>query len=229
MVSKELRAEIIRYCHRMDEKSWVANHDGNITAKLSPDSKQLVATPTARSKRDLIDSDLIEVGFDGKKISPAGGGVFSEIAIHLRIYAARPEVQAVVHAHPPSATAVGCANQELVTWAIPEAVVSLGPGIPLAGLTLPNSEALWSELDPMLAHYDAIMIGGNGVFTWGKTLEQAFLRLELVEHVAKICLGSLALGGPKLLPLDQVQALLKKRAEAGLALPPDPARPQWFG
>ena len=146
----------------------------------------------------------------------------------LKFIKRRSEVQAVVHAHPISATAVGCANQEMTTWAIPEAVVSLGPGIPLVGLAPPNSPALWSELEPLIAHYDAVMIGGNGVFTWGKTLEQAFLRMELVEHLAQILLASLPLGGPKLLEPDQISLLLKKRGEAGLALPPDPARPHWF-
>ena len=124
--------------------------------------------------------------------------------------------------------AVGCANQEMMTWAVPEAVVSLGPGVPLVGLAPPNSPELGSELEPLLPHYDAVMVGGNGVFTWGKTLEQAFLRMELVEHLAKILLASMPLGGPRLLDLEQVAALLKKRAEAGLGLPPDPARPHWF-
>lgn len=225
MINKEIKAQIIRYCHRMDHKGWVANHDGNISVKL--DSERFAATPTARAKIDLLEDDLIEVDLNGKKIA-GSGGAFSEMAVHLRIFKARPEVNAVVHAHPVSATAVGSANQEMLTSAIPEAVVSLGPGVPLAGLALPNSPELWSELDPLLPYYDAVMISGNGVFAWGKSLEQAFLRLELVEHLADILLKSLPLGGPRVLTGAQVASLLKKRAEAGLALPADPARPQWF-
>lgn len=221
---KELRSQVIRYSHRMDEKGWVANHDGNITVRLS---SGFLATPTARQKSDLQEEDLIELDSEGKKTA-GQGGPFSEAAVHLKIYEARPEVQAVVHAHPPSATAVGCANQEMMTWALPEAVVSLGPGVPLVGLAPPNSAAMFMELEPLLKHYDAVMIGGNGVFAWGKTLEQAFLRLELVEHLSRVLLASLPLGGPKLLESSQVAALLKKRAEAGLGLPPDPARPHWF-
>ena len=227
MIAKELRSQIIRYCHRLDEKGWVANHDGNITVRLSGDAGGFAATPTARQKGDLIEEDLIEIDSSGKKTAGTGGS-FSEAAVHLKIYGARPEVKAVVHAHSPCATAVGCANQEMTTWAIPEAVVSLGPGVPLVGLAPPNSSALWAELELLLAHYDAVMVGGNGVFAWGQTLEQAFLRLELVEHLAKILLASLPLGGPRLLEPEQVVALLKKRQETGLGLPPDPARPQWF-
>src|SRR4051812_3902172 len=201
MIQKEIKADIIRFCERMDRKGWVANHDGNISVRLQ--GGNFAATPTARFKGDLKEEDVIEVNSTAKKVA-GQGGPFSEMAVHLRIYKARADVQAVVHAHPPSATAVGCANQEMLTWAIPEAVVSLGPGIPLVGLALPNSDALWGELDPLLPHYDAVMIGGNGVFTWGKTLEQAFLRLELVEHLAKVLLASLPLGGPRLLPLEQM-------------------------
>jgi L-fuculose-phosphate aldolase len=226
MIPKETRSEIIRFCRRMDQKGWVANHDGNITVRL-PGGDRLAATPTARFKGDLDEDDLIEVDQSGKK-TVGNGAPFSEISMHLRVYKARPEVQAIVHAHPPSATAVGCANQEMVTSPIPEAVVSLGPGVPLAGLTLPNSSELWAEIDPLIPHYDAIMVAGNGVFAWGKSVEQAFLRLELVEHLAKIFLASLPLGGPRMLGSDQLRALLKKRGEAGLALPPDPKRSHWF-
>ncbi len=209
----------------MDQKGWVANHDGNITVRSS---KGFVATPTARAKFDLEEKDLIELDEQGKKVGGTGG-VFSELSVHLRIYSARPEAQAVVHAHPPCAMAVGCANQEMLTTAVPEAVVSLGPGVPLVGLALPGSDALWSELDQLLPHYDAVMIAGNGVFAWGTSLEQAFLRMELVEHLAKIFLASVQFGAPRLLDPSQVASLLKKRTDAGLALPPDPARPKWFG
>jgi L-fuculose-phosphate aldolase len=225
VIPKEIKSQLIRYCHKLDQKGWVANHDGNLTLRLA--SSGYAATPTARAKADLTEEDLIEVDPKGK-VTAGSGKVFSEFAVHQRVYEARKDVTAVIHAHPPSATAVGCANQEMITSAIPEAVVSLGPGVPLVGLTLPNSEQLWSELDVLIPHYDAVMIAGNGVFTWGKNLEQAYLRMELVEHLAKILLASLPLGGPRLLAPEQVVQLLKKRQEAGLSLPPDPARPHWF-
>ena len=208
----------------MDQKGWVANHDGNISVRTG---SHFAATPTARGKFDLQEDDLIEVDHDGKKLA-GHGSPFSEMAIHLRIYEARPDVMAVVHSHAPYATAVGCANQEMLTSPIPEAVVSIGPGVPLVGLALPGSQELWNQLDPLLAHYDTVMVAGNGLFSWGKSLEQAFLRMELVEHLAKILLESSKLGGPVLLPANQIAALLKKRADAGLALPDDPARPHWF-
>lgn len=224
VIPKETKSEIIRYCQRLDQKGFVANHDGNISVRMS--SGNFAATPTARFKGDLSEEDLIEVDVAGKKVS-GQGGAFSEMALHLRVFNIRKDAQAVVHAHPPSATAVGCTNQEMITWAIPEAVVSLGAGVPLIGLALPGSAELLAEFDAAIPHYDAVMMAGNGVFAWGTSLEQAYLRLELVEHLANILLRSMTLGGPKVLRDDQVATLLKKRAEAGLGLPPDPQRPHW--
>jgi L-fuculose-phosphate aldolase len=209
----------------MDVKGWVANHDGNISARI--DSHKLLITPTARSKADLTETDLVEVGYDGKKIS-GSGNPFSELALHLKVYEIRSEIGAVVHAHPTSSMAVGCSNQEMLTWAVPEAVVSLGPGIPLVGLDVPWSKDLEAEFEALIPHYDAVMIAGNGVFAWGKNLEQAFLRLELVEHLATINLKSQGLGGPQLLKPEKVAELMARREKAGLMLPKDPSRPAWF-
>ncbi len=209
----------------MDQKGWVANHDGNLSTRLS--EATFAATPTARPKFGIFEEDILEIDLLGKVLS-GKSKVFSEWAVHSRIYERRSDVNAVVHSHPPYATAVGCANQEMMTSAIPEAVVSLGPGVPLVGLTLPLSDLFWNEFNPLAAHYDAVMVSGNGVFSWGKDLEQAFLRMELVEHLARVFVESLKLGGPQLLSREDVQTLLKKRAEAGLSLPPDPARPRWF-
>jgi L-fuculose-phosphate aldolase len=209
----------------MDQKGWVANHDGNLSVRTG--NQTFAVTPTARAKFSISSQDIFEVDQSGNTVS-GQGKVFSEWGVHSRIYQKRNEVHAVVHAHPPYATAVGCANQEMMTTALPEAVVSLGPGIPLVGLALPGSSPFFTELDALIPHYDAIMVAGNGVFSWGKDLEQAFLRLELVEHLAHIFLESHRLGGPKLLSSDQVKILMSKRLEAGLSLPPDPQRLQWF-
>lgn len=225
MITSEVKKQMISFCHRMDSKGWVANHDGNITQRLADG---FAATPTAKSKGLLRADELLELDSTGKKVISGGGKPFSELAIHLRVYHLRKDVNAVIHAHSPSATAVGCANQEMLTWSLPEAIVSLGPGVPLVGLDLPLTEKFFSEFDALVPHYDAVMIAGNGVFSWGKDLEQAFLRMELVEHLSNILLKSLSLGGPKMLSSEQVSTLLKKRASSGLALPPDPHRPDWF-
>lgn len=227
MISKSLKTEMIRYCQRMDQKGWVANHDGNLSLCLDDRRDSFLMTPTARAKFSLSENDLIQTDSSGKVLS-GNGKPFSEFQVHQRVYSQRADVRAVVHAHPPFATAVGSADLEMTTSSLPEAVVSLGPGVPLVELCLPQSEELWKGLDPLLPHYNAVMITGNGVFSWGADLEQAFLRLELVEHLATILVRSRSLGEPRCLSPEQVSLLLKKRESAGLGLPADPARPHWF-
>lgn len=212
----QLYQDMIFYSHRMDQKGWVANHDGNLSLRMS--DRKFLATPTARAKFSLQDRDLIIIDREGKTLDGTGK-VFSEWKIHSFIYEKRPDVSVVIHSHAPYAMAAALAEQEINTWAVPEAVVSLGSGIPAVS---------FEELGAVLPHYDAILMKGNGVFTWGKNLEQAFLRMELVEHLAKVFSLSMPLGGPKQPDRESVKELLKKREDAGLGLPRDPERPQWY-
>lgn len=224
-MSRLSHTEIIHVCQRMDGKGWVANHDGNVSVR--EEGGLFRATPSGRPKYALTESDLVQVDAAGK-VQEGTGKIFSEWALHARIYEKRADARAVVHAHGPASMSVGSAGFELSTAAIPEAVVSLGPGVPLVSLQVPGNPEILACLDRLLPHYDAVLIAGNGCFAWGPTLESAYLRLELVEHVARCLLESIPLGGAKLLDRNAVQKLLKKREEAGLNLPLDPDRPHGF-
>jgi len=221
--------DLVFYSQRMDQKGWVSNHDGNLSVKIS--ANEFLATPTARGKFSIEERDLIIVDRDGKTLDVhpdrPSGKIFSEWKIHSFIYEKRPDVSAVVHAHAPYSMAASLAEQEILTWSVPEAVVSLGSGVPVVPLSVPASLRSFEELEKLLPHYDAVLMGGNGVFAYGKTLEQAFLRLELVEHLANVFSKSIPLGGPKQLDRESVKSLLKKREDAGLGLPADPMRPHW--
>ena len=117
--------QIVKYSQKLDQKGFGANHDGNISAKFAD---VILATPTAVSKGDVVDEIVITLDETGKQIAGVGKP-FSEIKLHLAAYAARPEIRAVVHAHPPFATARGLLGKPLYP-ALPEAVVSLGDIIP---------------------------------------------------------------------------------------------------
>lgn len=199
----------------MHQQGWVANHDGNVTAKLA--DNRFLATPTATSKIDVDDRALLEVDADGKKIAGTSK-IFGEIGLHLTVYARRPDVGAVVHAHPPAATAIACSSQNPIERPfLPEALVSLGPSIPKVAMAAPGLEAC-RLLAPHVESVDAVLIAGNGVLAWGKTVEQAYLRLELVEHLAKIALAAAPLGGVAALPDHIIGPLLEARSKAGLGL-----------
>jgi L-fuculose-phosphate aldolase len=215
---KQLRVQVAKTAQHLHAAGWVANHDGNVSAR---DGKRFVATPTATSKRLIGDADLIEV--DGKGAVIGSGKVFGEIGLHLVIYERRPDVGAVVHAHPPNATAIASSRQNPIELPfIAEALVSLGPKIPKLAYAQPGEPAK-AALAPWCELVDAVLLGNHGVIAWGKDCETALLRLELVEHLAKIAIAAAAIGGVEPLPASAIQPLLAARAKAGIGRAADRA------
>jgi L-fuculose-phosphate aldolase len=139
----------------------------------------------------------------------------SEFALHLGCYAERSDVRAIVHAHPPYATAMACAGKSITTF-LAEAIVSLGPEVPLARFALPFGAAGAAPLRELIGGYDALLLQSHGVITVGPSLELALLRMELVEHMAKIATLAQPHGGVQPLPSDVLGLLIKKRRGAGL-------------
>ncbi|HEY5948669.1 MAG TPA: class II aldolase/adducin family protein, partial [Kofleriaceae bacterium] len=208
-------AETSRFLHTA---GWCANHDGNVTAR---DGNRYIATPTATSKRLVAEKDLIEL--DGKGQVSGRGKVFGEIGLHLVVYERRPDVGCVVHAHPPYATAIGASRQNPIERPfIAEALVSLGPVIPKLPFAQPG-DAAKNALAPWCELVDAVILGNHGVIAWGKDCETALLRLELVEHLAKIAIAAVPLGGVEPLPDSAIQPLLAARAKAGIGRAADRA------
>ncbi len=203
----ELRKEIVetgRWIHRL---GFVAAYDGNLSARL--DNHRILSTPTTISKGMMAPDDLVVVDYEGKKIS-GRRNVTSEIAMHLLIYRRRPDVQAVVHAHPPTATGYAAAGLSLNKALVSEVVLSLGC-IPLASYGTPGTPELTEALAPLVNSYDAILMANHGVVTCGADLMQAYFRMETVEHFAKISLVTELLGRQVLLSEDDVDKLLVAR------------------
>jgi L-fuculose-phosphate aldolase len=213
-----LRAQVAEVARHLHAAGWVANHDGNVTAR---DGARFVATPTATSKRLVEHRDLIEVDAKGQVIG--SGRVFGEIGLHLAVYERRPDVHAVVHAHPPNATAISASRGNPIERPfIAEALVSLGPKIPKLPYAQPG-DAARAALAPWCELVDAAILGNHGVLAWGRDLEVALLRLELVEHLAKIAVAAAPLGGVEPLPAAAIQPLLAARAKAGIGRAADRA------
>jgi len=208
----QLRQELARLSRRTWERGWVANHDGNLSVRLK--RGRLMCTPTGLSKGELSADMMLVVDETGKVLS---GRLrpFSELNLHLAIYHARPDVGAVLHAHPPTATGFGVAGVALDRPFLPEAVVSLGPAIPLVPLCRPGEEAV-QAIAPYLDEHDVLMLAGNGVVSAGVNLEMAYLRMELVEHLCRIALVARQLGGINALPDTMLRPLLDARTRAGL-------------
>lgn len=208
--SRTVRAELAEVSQSLHRRGWVANHDGNVTAKIGPG--RFVATPTATSKRVIDARAVIEIDATGKVLS-GSGRPFGELGLHMAVYERRDDVSAVVHAHPPHATALACSGSNALERPfIAEAVVSLGPSVPTVPFAVPAQAP--SALAPFAADYDAVLIANHGVLTWGCDLEQALLRMELVEHLARIAHLAQAHGGVRYLAQDAVEPLLQSRAKA---------------
>ena len=208
-----LRREMVRWLHKVDHKGWVANHDGNLTMRL--EGGRFLATPTAYSKAEVREEDLLVLDPTGKVLQ-GRHKTFGELDLHLRAYELRSDANVVLHAHPPIATAFTVAGIEVDPRIIAEAVVSLGDRIPLADYGLPGTCAARDALNPLLPLYDVVLLRNHGVLAIGADLEQAFLRMELCEHLARIQKNAMELGSVQTLSSDDVSRLLAKRTKAGL-------------
>jgi L-fuculose-phosphate aldolase len=204
MFSPLARTTLVQISRRLHAAGWVANHDGNASLRVGKD--RFLITPTATSKAEVTESSLVLVDGAGKVLEgtrqPPG-----ELELHLAAYRARTDIAAVLHAHPPVATAFGVAGVALEPIPLPEAVVSLGV-VTLQPLALPKSPRATEAVSRGATEGEAMLLAGNGVLTVGPDLALCFLRMELVEHVAKILLHARALGGAQPLPPEVYQSLL---------------------
>jgi L-fuculose-phosphate aldolase len=146
-------------------------------------------------------ADLVIVDLEGKRVA-GHRNVTSEIGMHLLIYGMRPDVQAIVHAHPPTATGFAAAGMPLTEPLVCEVVMGLGC-IPLARYGTPGTSELAQTLEPYVPSYDAILMSNHGVVTYGDTIEHAYMKMETVEHFAQIALVTHLLGQQQ--PLKQVE------------------------
>jgi L-fuculose-phosphate aldolase len=205
---QEHREDLVRVCRLVYDKGWVAMNDGNVSVRLGED--RILCTPTAICKGMLSADDLIVCDMDGAKVAGRRERT-SEIAMHITIYSLRPDVQAVVHAHPPVATGFASAGRALDKALLPEVIIQLG-AVPLASYGLPGTPALSDGMLPFIPNYDALLLENHGCTAYGHDLWQAFFRMEMVEHFARITFVAEMLGGARALPREEVEKLFAARA-----------------
>ncbi len=194
---------LISICQRLYAKSFVSATDGNVSARCEDNT--FLTTRTGINKGMITAEDLIEVDTNGNVIS----GRYSpstELAMHLYIYLQRPDVNAVVHAHPPYATGFATARQPLTGCIFPEVIVGLG-AIPLADYATPSTIEVVKAITPYVKNTDAILLANHGVVTYGKDLTDAYFKMEKVEHAAHITFVARLLGGEKLLSAQDIEKL----------------------
>ena len=204
-------ADIVRVCRRLYERGLVAGPDGNVSVRLSDDA--ILVTPAGLSKVDVTPGDLVIVSLQGGVVQ-GRRPPSSELKMHLRIYQLRPDVRAVVHAHPPTATGFGVAGEGLMAPVLPEVILQMG-AVPLVPYVTPGTEAFADSFAPLLDRYNAFLLANHGATTLGSSLVIAHQRMESLEHAARITLAARLLGRVNELSARDVEALRPSGEDRG--------------
>lgn len=217
----QLREELIEVCHLMWHKGYVASTDGNVSARLGKD--RFLCTPSGFSKGLLRAEQLVVVDWEANPVGPAYGATrdllpSSEMLTHLEAYRRRSDVQAVVHAHPPTAVALSIAGIGLARCLLPEVVLALCM-IPTTEYATPSSSDGAAVIRELITRYDALVLQRHGSLTVGRSAVDAYLKLEKLEATAVITKTLVQLGKDHPLPPEEVKKLVAWREAQGLMKP----------
>jgi L-fuculose-phosphate aldolase len=202
----DIKLQICEICQRMYNLGWVAANDGNVSVKLSDDC--VLATPTGISKSLVNVSNIVK--FNPENPGEYQGKASSEINMHLRCYKERADITAVIHAHPPCATAFAIAGKPLDDYSMTEAVLSLG-SVPVTPYAAPSTEQVGDSIAPYLQIHDVLLLENHGAVAVGIDLLTAFNRMETLELWAKTLINARLLGGTKEIKnIDELCSLREK-------------------
>lgn len=209
----ELQAELVAVARRTHAAGLVAATDGNLSCRLGSDCYWISRTGVALG--ELGPDDLVRINGQGQPLPGERFRPSSEWRMHVAIYEARPDVLAVLHAHPPVTLGFSIAGVSLAGCVLPEVVVGLGT-IPTLPYATPTTEATAELVRSMIPRRDALILDRHGTVTVGETIIEALHKLEKVEHTARITLAARQLGQVRTLPPPEVEKLLRMRERLGL-------------
>ena len=220
---ERLRADIVEVGRRLHERAFVASNDGNISVRLEDDL--VLTTPTGVSKGFMSPDMMVVTDLTGRKVR-GHRNPSSELLMHLEVYRNRPDVRAVVHAHPPVATGFAVAGIPLDRAVLAEVLTTLG-SIPIAEYATPSTSELPEAVRKYITAYDGVLLANHGALTVGPDLVAAYVKMETIEHFAKISLVARLLGREHLIAREEVERLQQLRGTYGIKAPapicPDPS------
>jgi len=211
----QLRADIVEVGRRMYARGYTASNDGNISVRLGSD--RLLMTPKSVCKGFMTPDMMCITDLDGRKLQ-GDREPSSEMLMHLEVYRRRPDVAAVVHAHPPTATGFAVAGIPLDRAVLAEVLCTLG-SIPIAEYATPSTQELPDAVAKYIKAHDGMLLANHGALTVGADLFGAYYKMETVEHFAKISLVARMLGRENLIAREEVLRLQELRGTYGIKAP----------
>ncbi|OKP66951.1 aldolase [Paenibacillus sp. P3E] len=213
-LEKKLRLQICDIGRNLFNKDFIAANDGNISARLS--GGEVLATPTGVSKGYLEPHMLVKVNLEGEILEAHEGyRPSTEVKMHLRIYRELPEMNGVVHAHPPFGTAFAIKGEALDKMMMPESVIAMGD-IPLAKYGTPSTEEVPDSIMPFLGKKTAVLLESHGALSWGKDVMGAYMNMERLEYTAKLTFLTRMINGERELPPNRIEELVALRSFYGM-------------
>lgn len=207
----KLKEQICEIGRRLYNRGFAAANDGNITIRLN--DREVLCTPTMVSKGFMKPEDICKVDYDGKQLAGTKRRT-SEVLLHLAIYKRRPDVMAVVHCHPPHATAFAVAGEPIPKCVLPEVEVFLGE-VPTAEYETPGGLKFAETVVPHLDQSNTILLANHGTVTFGPTLENAYFNSEIIDAYCKILILARQVGRVNYFSNQQTQELLDLKKRLG--------------
>ena len=212
---QQARADIVEVGRRLWQQGFVASNDGNISVRLGED--RVLTTPKSVSKGFMTADMMVVTDLSGRKVS-GERDASSELKMHLEVYHQRPDVGAVVHAHPATATGFAVAGVPLTRAVLAEVITTLG-GIPIAEYATPSTEELPAAVRKYIKAHDGLLLANHGALAIGPDVYAAYYRMETIEHFATISLVARTLGREHLISRTEVERLQGLRGTYGIASP----------
>src|SRR5437868_6620689 len=207
----QLKQQICEIGRRVYAKGFAAANDGNITVRLN--DRQVLCTPTMVSKGFMKPEDICKVDYEGKQLAGTKKRT-SEVLLHLAVYRARPDVHAVVHCHPPHATAFAVAQEPIPKCVLPEVEVFLGE-VPIAVYETPGTQKFADSVLPVVKGCNTILLANHGTVTFGPDLEKAYFNTEIIDAYCRILILARQLGRVHYFSEKQTRELLDLKKRLG--------------
>jgi L-fuculose-phosphate aldolase len=214
-LESQLRADIVEVGRRMYARGYTASNDGNISVRLG--AERLLMTPKSVCKGFMSSDMMCITDLEGRKLE-GDRDPSSEMLMHLEVYRQRPDVQAVVHAHPPTATGFAVAGIPLDRAVLAEVLTTLG-SIPIAEYATPSTRELPEAVRKYVRAHDGMLLANHGALTLGSDVYAAYYKMETIEHFAKISLVARLLGRENLIAREEVERLQGLRDTYGIRAP----------